>query len=84
VDFSRVDIEADPSRKRSSSCEHGKRTVPTLEVGGRYFAAVPLMLSSLPRTQLPLHLNSAQHRGPNSATCIFIEQQKYPHPPHTQ
>src|SRR5207253_5040720 len=42
VDFREVDIEEDPSGEAIViQANHGKRTVPTLEVGGRYFTCSP-------------------------------------------
>jgi len=42
VDFREVDIEKDPSGEAIViKANNGNRTVPTLEVGGRYFACSP-------------------------------------------
>jgi mycoredoxin len=42
LDFHEVNIEEDPSAEAIvMKANNGKRTVPTLEVGGRYFACSP-------------------------------------------
>jgi len=42
VDFREVDVEEDPSAEAIVRKDNdGKRTVPTVEVGGRYFACSP-------------------------------------------
>ena len=42
VPFREVNIEEDPSAEKIViEANNGKRTVPTLEVGGRYFACSP-------------------------------------------
>lgn len=42
VDFHEVNIETDPSAEEIVvKANNGKRTVPTLEFGGRYFSSSP-------------------------------------------
>jgi glutaredoxin len=42
VEFREVDIERDPSAEEIViKANNGKRKVPTLEIGGRYFACSP-------------------------------------------
>ena len=42
VDFREVNIEADPAAEEIVlKANRGKRKVPTLEIGGRYFACSP-------------------------------------------
>jgi glutaredoxin len=42
VEFREVDIEKDPSAEEVViKANHGRRRVPTMEIGGRYFACSP-------------------------------------------
>jgi glutaredoxin len=57
VDFREVDIEKDPSAEAIViKANEGKRTVPTLEVGGRYFACSPFDAEQL-AAELNIPLN---------------------------
>jgi glutaredoxin len=58
VDFREVDIEQDPSAEAIViKANDGKRTVPTLEVGGRYFACSPFDAEQLAEElKIPLNL----------------------------
>lgn len=48
VEFREVDIEADPSAEEIViKANQGKRKVPTLEIGGRYFACSPFNAEQL-------------------------------------
>lgn len=58
VEFREVNIEADPSGEEIViKANNGKRKVPTIEVGGRYFACSPFDPEQLAsELKLPLHL----------------------------
>ena len=57
VDFREVDIEKDPSGEAIViKANNGNRTVPTLEVGGRYFACSPFDAQQL-AAELNMPLN---------------------------
>ena len=57
VDFLEVDIEKDPSAEAIViKANNGKRTVPTLEIGGRYFACSPFDAEQL-ASELNIPLN---------------------------
>jgi glutaredoxin len=58
VDFREVDIEEDPSAEAIViKANDGKRIVPTLEVGGRYFACSPFDAEQLAEElNIPLNL----------------------------
>ena len=58
VDFREVDIEEDPSAEAIViKANDGKRTVPTLEIGGRYFACSPFDAEQLAEElNIPLNL----------------------------
>ncbi len=57
VDFREVDIEKDPSGEAIViKANNGNRTVPTLEVGGHYFACSPFDAQQL-AAELNMPLN---------------------------
>jgi len=57
VPFREVNIEEDPSAEKIViKANNGKRTVPTLEVGGRYFACSPFDAEQLAE-ELNISLN---------------------------
>jgi len=57
VDFREVDIEKDPSGEEIViKANNGNRTVPTLEVGGRFFACSPFDAEQLAK-ELNIPLN---------------------------
>jgi mycoredoxin len=57
VTFSEINIEQNPAAEEIViRANHGKRKVPTLELGGRYFAASPFNAEQL-ATELNLPLN---------------------------
>jgi mycoredoxin len=57
VPFREVNIEEDPSAEKIViEANNGKRTVPTLEVGGRYFACSPFDAEQLAE-ELNISLN---------------------------
>jgi glutaredoxin len=57
VEFREVDIEKDPSAEEIViKANEGKRKVPTLEIGGRYFACSPFDAEQLAEDlQIPLN-----------------------------
>ena len=57
VQFREVDIEKDPSAEKIViKANEGKRKVPTLEIGGRYFACSPFDAEQLAGDlQIPLN-----------------------------
>ena len=58
VEFREVDIEKDPAAEELViKVNNGKRKVPTLEVGGRYFACSPFNPAQL-ASELNLPLNT--------------------------
>jgi glutaredoxin len=58
VEFREVDIEKDPSAEEIViKANKGKRKVPTLEVGGRYFACSPFNAAQL-ASELNIPLNT--------------------------
>ena len=58
VEFREIDIDADEeSEKLVLRVNHGKRKVPTLKVGERYFACSPFNAENL-ADQLRISLNS--------------------------
>ena len=58
VEFLEVDIEKDPSAEEIViKANDGKRKIPTLEIGGRYFACSPLDAEQLAEN-LNIPLNS--------------------------
>jgi mycoredoxin len=58
VEFREVNIEEDPSAEEIViKANDGKRKVPTLEIGGRYFACSPFDAEQLAEDlQIPLNL----------------------------
>jgi glutaredoxin len=57
VEFREVDIEKDPGGEEIViKANNGKRKVPTLEVGGRYFACSPFNAAQL-ASELNIPLN---------------------------
>jgi glutaredoxin len=58
VEFREVNIEKDPAAEEMViKVNNGKRKVPTIEVGGRYFACSPFNAAQL-ASELNLPLNS--------------------------
>lgn len=58
VEFREVDIEKDPAAEEIViKANNGKRKVPTLEVGGRYFACSPFNPDQL-ASELNIPLNT--------------------------
>lgn len=58
VEFREIDIEQDPAAEEIViKANNGKRKVPTLEVGGRYFACSPFNPEQL-ASELNIPLNS--------------------------
>ena len=58
VEFREVNIEKDPSAEEIViKANNGKRKVPTIEIGGRYFACSPFNAAQL-ASELNLPLNS--------------------------
>jgi glutaredoxin len=57
VEFREVDIEEDPSAEEIvMKANNGRRKVPTLEVGGRYFACSPFNAEELAENlKIPLN-----------------------------
>jgi glutaredoxin len=57
VEFREVDIEEDPSAEEIVvKANNGRRKVPTLEIGGRYFACSPFDAEELAENlQIPLN-----------------------------
>jgi glutaredoxin len=57
VEFREVDIEEDPSAEEIViKANNGRRKVPTLEVGGRYFACSPFNAEELAENlKIPLN-----------------------------
>jgi glutaredoxin len=57
VEFREIDIETNPDAEEIViKANHGKRKIPTLEVGGRYFACSPFDAEEL-ATELNIPLN---------------------------
>ena len=58
VEFREVDIEKDPSAEEIViKANEGKRKIPTMEIGGRYFACSPFDAEQLAEN-LKIPLNS--------------------------
>jgi glutaredoxin len=57
VEFREIDIEEDPSAEEIViKANDGRRKVPTLEIGGRYFACSPFNAEELAENlQIPLN-----------------------------
>jgi len=58
IDFREVDIEQDPDAEEIVvKANNGKRKIPTLEIGGRFFACSPFNAAEL-ASELNIPLNS--------------------------